>query len=188
MKKILLSILAIIFCIPAFILAGCGNKPNYIDMDTYFNSEVKYYVHSQGEGKTTLNKLTSSSHSDMNKYTSISIEGKNDWLYLMTIETVSFEIYSNISDEIEFTVRITNLKNGDQSSTGGASAFEKTVSPNLKKNKATKVTINVNDYVESRSTVTKIEIRVDGSYFSGDNQELGFKFDIQNLKVAGRHK
>ena len=71
MKKILLSILAIIFCIPAFILAGCGNKPNYIDMDTYFNSEVKYYVHSQGEGKTTLNKLTSSSHSDLNKYTSI---------------------------------------------------------------------------------------------------------------------
>lgn len=188
MKKLLLSIFAIILCIPSLILVGCGEKPNYISMSTYFSSEVKFTVYNQGESKTTLNKLTSSNNNDLNKYTSITVKGNNDWLYLMTIESVSFEIYSNISDEVEFTVRITNLKNGNQSNVGGSSVFEKTVSPNLKKNKATKVTISVNDIVNSRSTETKIEIKVDGSYFYGDNQELGFKYSIQNLKVAGQHK
>lgn len=188
MKKFLLSFLAIILCAPAFIFTACEKNANYIDMNTYFKSEVKYTTFNQGEQKTSLNKLTSSSHSDMDKYTSISIEGDNDWLYLMTIEYVTFEIYSNISDEVEFTVRITNLKKGDQSSTGGTSTFEKTVSPTLKKNQAKKVTIKVNDYIASRSTVTRIEIRVDGAYFSGDNQDLGFKYDIQNLKVSAKHK
>ena len=188
MKKLLLSIFAIILCVPALVLAGCGTQPNYINMSTYFKTEVKYQAYNQSEQKTQLANLTSKNNSSLNKYTSITIEGNNDWLYKMTIETISFEIVSNITDEIEFTVRMTNLKTGNQSGTGSTSIFEKKISPSLIKDESTFVELNINDIINSNSTTTKIEIKVDASYYTGDNADLDFKFAIQNLKVAGQHK
>lgn len=186
MKKFLLTILAFVLCLPTFTFVGCGTN-NYIDVPTYFK-EVRYSAYNSSEQKTTVNEFTHNNHDNAKKFTNITFYGNNEWLYKMTLETVSFDIYSNINEEVEFTLRVTNLKNGNQANNGMTSVYQKTLSPILKKNQKTTIKFSINDIINSMATETKIEIIVDASYFTGDNQELDFKFDILNFKISGEHK
>lgn len=191
MKKLLISIFAIILCFPCFALVGCDKSSEPVNMSTYFKNEVKYRVYpssSNTEQTTTLNEFTHKKHDKLNQYMYVTLSGNSDWLYKMTIDKIVFNVYSNKTENVEFVVTITNLENGDTSSTGGPSVFTYKADVKLLKNINTQITIPVNDIVKSNSSTTTIKIAVSNDYFYIDKANTGLKFDINNISVFGAHK
>lgn len=190
MKKFLLSFLAIIMCIPALAFAGCSESSDSIKMTTYFETKVNYQVYGRtGTNESTLSDYIGSKTDNMDQYMSITFNGKPDWLYKMTVEYVTFEVYSNQTEEIEMNIKISNLKNGDQSNVGGSSVFTKQIAINLKANESVKVKVPVNDYFESNSATTTIKLEItDTSYFYSNKANTGLKFTVQNFGLIANHK
>lgn len=190
MKKFILSILICILCAPTFLFYGCKEtKNNGLDLSVYFEDKVTYQVYNKSTRvETTLGNFTHNNHEDQVKYTNITFNGKPSWLYKMTLEKVTFDIYSNADLEaFQFNIIISNLAQGDTDLTTSNTLTEE-VSVNLKKNKLTHVQLDVNDIFSSVSTSTTIKISVDASYYKGDYADLDLKFDVLNFKVYGEHK
>ena len=169
---------------------GCKDKATNINMATYFENKVNYQVYGRtGVNEATLSDFTNSDHDDLVQYMSITFTGKPDWLYKMTVNYINFEVYANQNEEVEMYIKVSNLKNGDKSSTGGSSVFSYKVSVSLKENEAVKVSVPVNDYFLSNTATTTVKIEItDSSYFYADGQNTGFKFDVLNFSVNAEHK
>lgn len=189
MKKILLPILAIILCLPSLILVGCGNNDNYINIQTYFETKVNYQIYGRsGTNEAKLSDFTGDNTNKMDQYTSITFNGIPSWLYKMNVEYVVFDVYSNTTTDIEMYLKISNLKNGDQSNVGGSSVFTKQFEVKLEQNKPIRVKIPVNDYFESNSATTTIKLEItDSSYFKDQNGNTDLKYTIQNFNVIASH-
>ncbi len=188
MKKFLLGLFAFVLCIPATLLVGC-DQTNAITLSRYFEDTVNYQVYGRtGVNEATLSDFTHSNHDDQAQYLSITFTGIPAWLYKMTIHTITFEVYANQTEEMEMIVKVSNLKNGDQTATGGSSTFSYTVSIPMVKGKAVKVTVPVEDYFVSNTASTTIKLEVtDSSYFYAESENTGLKFDILNFAVYGEH-
>ncbi len=190
MKKFILALLICILCLPTALLYGCNNTTNSgIDLSVYFENDVKYKVYDKtGTTTATLKDFTHNNHNDQVQYTNITFTGKPAWLYKMTLEKVTFDVYGNVDvDDLQITITITNLVKGDNSITT-SNTLTKEIPVNVTKNKAVKVSLDVNDVFNSISASTTIKIDIDPSYYKGDNKDLGFKLDIMNFKVYGEHK
>lgn len=188
MKKFLLGLFALLLCIPATLFVGCDNAKS-ITLSRYFENKVNYQVYGRtGVNEATLEDFSHSSHDDQAQYMSITFTGIPAWLYKMTIHTITFEVYSNQTEEMEMIVKVSNLKNGDQSATGGTSTFSYTVSIPMVKGKAVKVSIPVEDYFVSNTASTTIKLEVtDSSYFYAEGENTGLKYDVLNFAVYGEH-
>lgn len=186
MKKKLLSLLALVLCLPAMFLVGCKEQTdNSINMSRYFQSKVKYELYNQGTSKieTELQEFTHSLNDNQRQYDSISFTYEGSWMYKMYIEKVSFDIYASADQDVQFVLRFNNLSNGDLDS---KSEPKFKVLAETKANQAITVTFIVNDYINKETSSTMV-IDTDGSqYFQGDNKD--FVFDISNVKVYGEHR
>ena len=78
MKKFLISLLAIIMCVPALALVGCKNDDHAINMKRYF-SEVNYKVYPSGRSDTfddiKLDDFLDGKSDHLNRYTSVIFKG-----------------------------------------------------------------------------------------------------------------
>ena len=190
MKKFILALLICILCLPTALLYGCNNTTNSgIDLSVYFENDVKYKVYDKtGTTTATLKDFTHNNHNDQVQYTNITFTGKPAWLYKMTLEKVTFDVYGSVDvDDLQITITITNLVKGDTSITT-SNTLTKEIPVNVTKNKSVKVSLDVNDVFNSISASTTIKIDIDPSYYKGDNKDLGFKLDVMNFKVYGEHK
>ena len=190
MKKFILILLTCILCAPTFLLCACKEtKNNGLNLSVYFENKVTYQVYNKSSKvDSTLKEFKHNIHNDQVQYTNITFTGKPDWLYKMTLEKVTFDIYSNTDlDSFQFKIIISNLAQGDTDLTTSNTLTEE-VSVNLKKNQTTHVSLNVNDVFTSISASTTIKLSFDSSYFKGDYEQLGLKYDILNFKVFGEHK
>lgn len=191
MKKLLIFLLSILCCFPCVALAGCKNdNQSAITMSRYFKNEVKYRIYPSSENseqKGTLEEFTHSDYSKPNQYMYVTLTG-TEWLYRMNIDYISFDVYSNQNDYVEFVVTMTNLENSDNSSTGGTSYFEYKAGVDLKEKSSVNVKIPVNDIVETlSSTTTTLKIAVANTHFYIDGANTGLNFDIYNISVYGEH-
>ena len=190
MKKFILALLICFLCLPTALLYGCNNTTNSgINLSVYFENDVKYKVYDKtGTTTATLKDFTHNNHNDQVQYTNITFTGKPAWLYKMTLEKVTFDVYGSVDvDDLQITITITNLVKGDTSITT-SNTLTKEIPVNVTKNKAVKVSLDVNDVFNSISASTTIKIDIDPSYYKGDNKDLGFKLDVMNFKVYGEHK
>lgn len=190
MKKFLLGLMAIILCVPALVLAGCG-KDGGINMSTYFESKVNYQVYPRNSinDDLTLKSFTDSRVDHMDSYSEIAFTGARDYIYKLHIDKVCFELYANMDKTVEFIFTISNLSKGDQGSSGGNTQFTEQIEVHLKKNKPVKVSIDVDDYVAVYTSTTTIRLKVtDRVYFIEDGVETGLKYDMINFMVYGEHK
>lgn len=185
MKKILSFIFALVICFCPVLFSACGKNTECINMSRYFKSEAKYQVYNSGsndEIKDKLSTFTDDKFDNMTQYLKISFTGESAWLYKMTIKKVSFKIYSNKTEELQFIVRFSNLKNSSIHN------GEFVVSVNAKANKAVEFSVEINDFVESNSAVTTVSIEIDNSmFYKADNENTGLKIDISSFKVFGEH-
>jgi len=190
MKKILLTLMICLLLIPTTILVGCkDNKNNGIDLSTYFENKVTYQVSGKtAKNEATLKDYSHNKHNDQVQYTNITFTGKPAWLYKMTLEKITFDIFSNENmEDFQIKITISNLKQGDSSLTT-TNTLKKEIPVKAVKNKAVKVELKVNDIFNSMTASTTIKIEVDSSYYTGDNKDLNFKFDLMNFRVYGEHK
>ncbi len=194
MKKITKLILALVFviCLPVLCLAGCNKKSTAINMLRYFETSVSYQLYSNETGTTNISTFLDSKADAPNKYTRITFTALREWIYKMTLEKITFDIYSNIDlDDFELTMEITNLKKGDTQSS--SSTFTKTIPIHLVKGKAVPVRVDINDYVESYTATTTIKLLVkDRTCFESDTTgdgitPTGLMFDIINFQLYGVH-
>lgn len=189
MKKFLTFIISAFLLLPVLCFAGC-KKSDTINMATYFQSTISYQVYPNYSlnSDLTLKSFLDDKVDHMRAFYEISFTGNREWIYKLNIDYISFELYSNLDTEIEFDFTITNLHNGDQSSTGGNSVFTKRVPVNLVKDKAVEVKIDVKDYIESYTATTTMRLRVtDRSYFIENGVQTGLMYDMLNFMVHGTH-
>lgn len=189
MKKIILALLICVLCAPALLIAGCKNKPNnQLNLSVYFENKVKYNVYSKSAVEVKLNDFSHNKHNDQVQYTTITFTGKPSWLYKMTLEKISFDIFSSANvEDFQFKVIVSNLADGD-SDLVSSNTVTKEISVNLSKNQATHVKVNINDIFSSVSATTTIKITFDSAYYVGDYKPLDLKIDVMNFKVFGEHK
>lgn len=190
MKKFILALLICVLCVPTFLLYGCKDSPNNgLDLSIYFEDKVTYQVYNKSSKvECKLNDFKHNNHEDQVQYTNITFTGKPSWLYKMTLEKITFDIYSNVDLEaFQFKIIVSNLAQGDTDLTTSNTLTEE-VSVDLKKNKTSHISLDVNDIFTSISASTTIKISVDSSYYKGDYKDLGFKFDVLNFRVFGEHK
>lgn len=185
MKKIFSFVFALLICFCPVLLSACGKSTDCINMSKYFKNEATYQVYGSGskdEIKDKLSTFTDDKFDNMTQYLKITFTGESAWLYKMTIKKVSFKIYSNQTEELQFIVRFSNLKNSSIHN------GEFVASVNAKANKAVEFSVDINDYVESNSSVTTVSIEIDNSmFYNADDKNTGLKIDISSFKVFGEH-
>lgn len=187
MKRFLVLILAVFAIIPTIFLSACGEKEKSINMSRYFSSSVSYTLYgSTGTQSGELKHFISGKADKQNKYLAITFTGNNAWIYKLNVEKISFDVFSNIDSELQFNVRVSNLRNGDEDEYREPK-FKTAI--NAKAGKITHISIDVNDYFESNSATTTIVIELDGAqHYYADGQETGLKIDVINFIVFGEHK
>lgn len=179
MKKKILSII-LVALIPLLLLCGCGTKPdNKIDMKRYFPSCS--YVLSGDSVTGNVNSYIENKHASMNKYSSLTLNGDTNWLYGMTLEYITFEIYSNKAGEFEIEMQLTNLTKGsNELEQDPDKVLIETFSGTVKERSAKQVKININDVVKSIKADTKLtfifHVTPDTTY------------TIQSIQLYGYHK
>ena len=186
MKKFLSFAFLIVLCLPILLFAGCKTQQKDLNLDVYFDQQVKYTIYGKNEEyKDQLSNFTDNRFNNHAQFTKITLEGKSDWLYKMTIEKIEFQVSSNMDEELQFIVRISNLRNTDKDQNQNPKFVQSVV---VKTNKTQKVSIPVKDYFESISSEIKVEIELDGTqYYFSENQNTGLKIDISAIKVFGEH-
>ena len=186
MKRFLTLLFAVLAIFPAIFFTACGKKDAGINMSRYFTSTVSYTLYgSSGTKTTTLDHFIGSKADKQNKYLSVTFTGDNAWIYKMMVEKIDFDVYSNIDAELQFNIRVTNLRNGDTDAYLEPKFRE---SIEVGAGKTAHISIPVNDYFESNSAVTTIVIELDGAqHYYANGQETGLKIDIINFKVYGNH-
>ena len=178
-------------CVPALALVGCNseNKVKAINMTRYFEQKVNYQVYNRNAINDNLrldsfiddkfDTIDNSGNELMKQYTSITFNGVKDWLYKMYVEEVDFYIYSNLTMEIQFEVKISNLKTKKDAIP---------VPVNLVAGKAVPVRVVVQDYFDNYTSSSTINIAPqDRIYFIVNGEETGLKYDLSRLAVYGYH-
>lgn len=204
MKKFILSILAVVLLLPCFAFVGCGKESHAIDMTQYFKEKVNYQIFDKSAINDNLalstcldnkfNTVDDNGNKSLRQYTSITFNGNTEWLYKMTIEKIAFSIYSNVDMTVQFEVKITNVHTGNQEENGRKNTYIEPIEIQLKKDKAVKVEIrDINDYFESYTATTTINISTTNDYFRtrNENNEVvltDLNYDISNFQVYGVHK
>lgn len=174
--------------IPSILFAACGQKTKEgIDIPTYFE-KVTYQV----QGSTSANGIaaefedfTHNKHDNQVKYTQITFTGKPAWLYKMTLEKITFDVFANVTEEVEIKITVTNVIDGNPET--GSTTFTDKVSVPMVKDQAVKVDFNIGKVFKSNSSSTSIKLQVESSYYTGDNEETNLKFDVMNFKVHAKH-
>ena len=185
MKKIFTFICAVLICICPLLFTACGSNDTSLNTSRYFESKVIYNIYDKtGDVEDKLSTFTDNKFDNLTQYTKVKFTGISDWLYKMTISKISFDIYSNQTEELQFIVRFSNLKNRDTKD--GDPKFVVTV-PAVK-GKAVTVSVPIGDYVESYSETTTVSIEIDGTmYYFANGENTGLQIDISNLKFYGSH-
>ena len=185
MKKIFTFICAVLICICPLLFTACGKNEQPIDASRYFESKVIYNVYDKtGDIEDKLSTFTDNKFDNLTQYTKVKFTGISDWLYKMTISKITFDLYSNQTEELQFIVRFSNLKNHDTKD--GNPKFVVTV-PAVK-GKAVSVSVQIGDYVESYSETTTVSIEIDGTmYYFANGENTGLKIDISNVRFYGKH-
>ncbi|MBQ7467187.1 MAG: hypothetical protein IJS74_03880 [Clostridia bacterium] len=188
MKRFLSFVLVLFAFLPVMLFSACGENKTGINMSRYFSQSVSYTLYgANGTQTENLSHFTGSKADKPNKYLSVTFTGENAWIYKMTVEKIEFDVFSNIDTELQFIVRVSNLKNGDLN---GYQEPKFTVPvDNIKAGKTAHVEINVNDYFASNSATTSIVIELDGAqHYFANGEETGLQIDIINFSVKGEHK
>lgn len=158
-------------------------------MSVYFENKTTYQVYNNStKTEVTLNDFRHNKHDNLVQYSNITFTGKAAWLYKMTLEKITFDVYSNVDlEDFEIKIAVSNLAQSDSELTT-SNTLTKTVPVNLKANSISSVTLDVNDLFVSETASTTIKLTVDSAYYKGDYKDLGLKFDVLNFKVFGEHK
>ena len=187
MKRFLTFVLAVFALFPTVFLAGCGEKNVGINMSRYFKPTVSYTIYgSSGTMTAELDHFIGNKPDAENQYLSITFTGDNSWIYKMTVEKIEFDVYSNIDDEVQLIVRVSNLRGGDLD---GYQEPKFVRGVDVKAGKTSHVTVDVNDYFESYTVNTSVVIEVDGAqHYFANGENTGLKIDIINFVVFGHHE
>lgn len=186
MKKIFTFICAVLICICPLLFTACGSNDTSLNASRYFESKVIYNVYDKtGDIEDKLSTFTDNKFDNLTQYSKIKFTCVSDWLYKMTISKITFDLYSNQTEELQFVIRFSNLKNGDTKD--GDPKFVVTV-PAVK-GKAVSVSVPIGDYVESYSETTTVSIEIDNAdmFFKANGENTGLKFDISNVRFYGKH-
>lgn len=190
MKKFLTFAFALIICFCPFLFTACNSNSTLLDLNVYLKSEtgktpeVTYKVYNGSSDGVTekLSTFTDNKFDNLAQYTEIAFKGAPEWLYKMTIEKITFDVYANASESIQLNVSFSSLKNTSRHN------GQFTVIVETQKNKAVPVTVKIDDYVETNSSAVNINIAIDNYmiYFA-DGENTGLKIDISNFKMYGIH-
>ncbi len=199
MKKFLITLLALILCVPTLALVGCKKDDHAINMKRYFTS-VSYRLFPRNEKfeDKKLDVFLDDKSDNLNRYTNITFKGDKEWLYKMKVEKLTFSVFSNETKDVEFTVSITNLKKGDPTATTPTTTLTRIVPVRLIENTKIPVAVlDINDYFVSLTASCEITISIIDSnaraYFQSTdpttNQTVTneFKFDILDFQLYGYH-
>jgi len=191
MKKIFSFICALLLCVSPLLFVACKKTEKPIDPSFYLEEKAYYTVYGRsGNIDDKYSTFTDNKFDNMTQYTTIGFTGNSANLYKMTLKSISFDICANQSAELQFYIRISNLRNGDTDEKGSPK-FVITVS--VSSDGVTTVTVPIGDYFESLSSTISIVIGLDDEtcYFSDETGngkvDTGLKIDISNFKMYGSH-
>lgn len=186
MKKLLSLVLIAICLCTSVVFTACGN--NAIDMNVYFSKTASAKIYSDNTTQQiSLDKLTSKTPHETNKYIQTVITSDRNWFYGMYIETISFCIYSNMDREVEFNICLTGTENGVETLSSTTKDYRKNQYPcELKANQGYRVTLEVNDKVTLSSSNSTLTISVSDPYTEFNNNN--FEYCIYGLEIVGYHK
>ena len=185
MKKIFTFIFAVLICVCPLLFTACGAQQKPLNAAVYFKEEVTYTIYNKrDEVKDKLSTFTDNKFDNATQYTKITFEGKSDWLYKMTVDKICFEVYSNKTEDLQFIINFSNLRNSDKKN----DEPKFVVSVSAVAGKTVSVSVPIKDYVESNQSPTKVSIELDGTmYYFADDEETGLKIDISNVRFFGTH-
>jgi len=187
MKKIYSLVLGFIICLSCFFFVGCNKSKNSIDMSTYFLPTVNTSIYKNSSSTISslpLSPITSNTPHSIDQYLQYELTANTDWFYGMYVEKISFYIYSNRTQEEEFTILFTGMQNGSQDG-GSETKYFKTELPfYLKENKGIKITIDINDIATQTTNKLTIAPKDKENVFKNNN----FKYCIYGLEIIAEHK
>lgn len=183
MKRKILSLILIVL-LPVILLSGCNNKPdNKLNMFRYFTACSYTLKGSQTSSVTgNVSSYLGSSKNALAKYETITLKGDTNWLYGMTLDYLTFEIYSTEAGEFQIQMLLTNLTRGsnENNPTEPEKELEITYSGSVDAKTAKLIKMDINDVVKSILADTNITFT-----FSVTPNTT---YTIQNVQLYGSHK
>lgn len=175
--------LLIIFSFVSFTACEKTDTNNYIDLSTYLSDKanVNYFSENKPTILKTSNFISEEIYS-LADYKYTTFKTNKEWTYGLTIESIEFEIFSNIGCTIDFTLTITNLKNAQYNTTLGINVLTQQFELSAIKDTAVKKTLIINDMFLNADA--EISLLVDSSTFV---RNKSLKYCIKNLKISGYH-
>ncbi len=205
MKKKILSILAVMLCLPALLFCGCKNDniselPS-INMSRYYKSTVQAVIDggkNSNDTKATI-KLADLIGSKPNSntleaYSEIKLSGELNWLYKMYIDSVSFYVYTNSAPSTELTITLSMSNLANENDFSKAEIISDTKTSDKVNGNAYLFTFKINKViasdVDASSDYLKISINEcrNGTIVDNENNLTGFKWTIYDLKVYGESR
>lgn len=186
MKKIFSFICALLLCVSPLLFVACKKSEKPLDPSFYLEEKAYYTVYGKsGNIDDKYTSFTDNKFDNMTQYMSVGFTGNSANLYKMTLKSISFEVCVNQATELQFNIRISNLRNSDTDANGDPKFIMQVAFVEAGK---TNITIPIEDYFESNSSTISIVIELDSSmYYYADGAETGLKIDISNFKMYGSH-
>ncbi len=183
MKRKTLSILLVLI-IPLLFFAGCKSEPeNKINMSRYFSS-CSYALKGSSDSITgEINSYLNANNKAMKKYETITLTGDTNWLYGMTLDYFTFDVYSNEDGEFQIQMEFTNLTKGtNELEQNPEKTLIETFQDEIKANtpKTIKISFKDGEVVKSISAETKL------TFTFGTTPDT--TYTITNFQLYGYHK
>lgn len=199
MKNTLKSLFILILCLPALLFVGCGEKDSdlpSIKVTSYYEQDVTANVYGESTARTlSLTDMTASelASSTPAAYTQIQLKGKQNWLYKMYIDCVTFYVYTNESRDTEMIVNITFSNLADENDRNNPSKFESETSFVPQANNAVLCKIKVGKMVPSATDgdcYLKFDISnsTNTTIMDANGNVTTFKWAIYGLKIYGESR
>ncbi|MCR5553863.1 MAG: hypothetical protein K6F08_03885 [bacterium] len=179
--KSLICLLLLVFC--SFLSVGCWEQNSDLDMNYYTLTSSTYTLfNSYDEVRTSSSDFIGATPISR-QYDKIDINLSSEWLYNFEINTLSFDVLTNETAELQFSICVTNLKDG--SIVGAKQVKQKTytIYTTYQANQTKSEEILIKDIFELSTAETIISIELVNTEVYASST---LNFAIFNVKLNGK--
>ena len=179
--KSLICLILLIFC--SFLNVGWWNNNSDLDINYYTLTSSSYTLFNSYDDVRTLSSDFIGSTPIFRQYDKIDINLSSEWLYNFEINTLSFDVQTNKTEELQFSVTITNVKSGSMVGAKQVKQKTYTVYTTYTLNTTKTEEISIKDVIELSTAETIISIELVNTEVYDD---LNLNFAIFNVKLNGK--
>ena len=175
-----------IVVLSALCFVACSEKDNSLNMNYYTLITSSYTTIKESGSVKTVSTDFIGSEKFFRQYDKITVNFSSEWLYNFNIEKFSFDVTTNADCELQFKITLTNLKNGEITSSLNVKNKQFTILRSYTANSIITDTVSVRDIIEASASNTCLIFEVENTEVYLTNGQINnFAFSLNNIKLFG---